>query len=93
MAGNNNGVKINLRGGHHRVMVHHIAKLAFFSNRLPGLVFRGITNFSWVFYNVMLVCIHHVLACNKANKQYPRINDMIFGLFQTFEQYTMGKSN
>ena len=82
MAGNHNRTKIHLGSCDHYMMVHNIAQVAFFLDSLLGNVFRNIKSFVRVAYNIVLMGIYHILACNKTDQQYPRTDDMIFTRFQ-----------
>jgi len=64
------------------MMVHNVAQIAFFFNSLLRYIFRNIIGFARVAYNVVLMGIYHILACNKTDQQYPRTDDMIFTRFQ-----------
>ena len=82
MANNFNRVKIHLGIGDHGIMVHYIAQVAFFANCLLRYVFGDGKYFNGVFNNIMLMRIHHILACNETDQQYARKDNMIFTRFQ-----------
>jgi hypothetical protein len=58
--------KINLVSGKHRVVMHHIAQVAFFFKGLFVLVGRPIFNNSSS--GIVLVPIYHTLACYKTGQ-------------------------
>lgn len=78
--GNNRVNKKCATANNHAGMVHGIAQLAFFRNNLFGLVMTyNVT--AACFYQLMLMNVHHILACNKADQQYPRLDNMAFIIF------------
>ncbi len=73
----NNRTKILVISKCHVVLVHHIAQLTFFGNRL--LVRCSLMNM--IFYQV-LVGIYHYLSGSKKSQDYPGVNDMLLIPFQ-----------
>ncbi len=61
-------------------MMHSITELAFFGNGLFCLVVFYYASTAY-FNKLMLVSIYHILACNKADQQYPRLDNMAFIIF------------
>ena len=82
MACNHNRINIHLGSYDHYIMVHNIAQIALFFNGLLWDIFRDIISFARIVYNIVLMGIYHILACNKTDQQYPRTDDMIFTRFQ-----------
>ena len=82
MTNNFNRVKIHLRIGDHRIMVHYIAQIALFTNGLMRYVLGDSVWAAGVFNNIMLMRVYHILPCNKTDQQYPRKDNMIFTPFQ-----------
>jgi hypothetical protein len=68
-------------------MVHNIAQIALFLNRLFRNVFSQIVYFAISLGRVMLVGINHKLTANKTYQQYPRTNNMIFTGFQSSQYF------
>lgn len=53
------------------LVVHSIAHVTLFFNGLLMRVVSGICRFDRLLCKLVLVCINHVLTCNKADEQQP----------------------
>lgn len=83
VAVNYNRRKINSAIYHHRVMMHGIAQLAIFSNYLFRLSFGILVYYFFCTRtNNMRMRVYHILPCDKAKQQHPRVDNMVFVFFQ-----------